>query len=81
MAPLTPSVVPELLTYKAAGQLAGYSPRTLRRMVVAGTFPAPVEAPGVRGRRFRQAAVLSWCASLRTDTASDHPICGIKGSQ
>ena len=55
----------ELLTYRVTGALVSFSPRTVRRLVAAGEFPAPIVVPGLRGKRFRRASVLGWLARLK----------------
>jgi len=54
---------PALLAHRAVAEWVGLSQRTLRRMVAAGTFPAPVAIPGLRGGRFRGESVGDWLES------------------
>jgi predicted DNA-binding transcriptional regulator AlpA len=42
------------------------STRTIERLRARGRFPAPVSLPGVRGNRWRRAAVEGYAAKLKT---------------
>lgn len=64
----------ELLTRRQTSRLTGLSPRTISRMRKrAGTFPQPVQLPGLRDPRYRKADVLAWLASLESISSDGAP--------
>ncbi len=54
-----------LFCHRGAAALVGLSVRTVRRLVVAEQFPAPVKLPSMRGVCFHSADIESWLASLQ----------------
>lgn len=54
--------MPGLLRYSGVAAMVGFSARTLRRLVAAGRFPAPVRVDGLRGMFFRREDVEAWLA-------------------
>ena len=64
----------ELLTRRQTSRLTGLSPRTISRLRKrTGTFPQPVQLPGLRDPRYRKADVLAWLASLESVGADPEP--------
>lgn len=62
--PSPKDALPALLTRRATAKLVGLSPRTIGRLSHRGTFPAPVQVPGLNGRRYRTSEVVAWVAQL-----------------
>jgi predicted DNA-binding transcriptional regulator AlpA len=54
-----------LLTVSEVGKLVSLSRATIYVNMREGTFPRPVEIPGVRSSRWRRSDVEAWLAALQ----------------
>jgi excisionase family DNA binding protein len=54
-----------LLTVAEVGKLVSLSRATIYANMREGTFPRPVEIPGVRSSRWRRSDVEAWLAALQ----------------